>query len=428
MSKKIHLMIDAQILKHVLTKNACRSGIFWTALELIHAMQKRPDVQLSLYCSTININEIKKAIKYHLPELKNIPIHTHKDIFYFFKWFSYLTTLPASFYKTYWYIRFLLRRIHSNFVSSPNSNIWTKIDVFLSPIYAIPSWMNNYPKIKKWVVMYDTIPFILPEYFKDLYHIHSWFMELVNYMKTRPDAQYFAISEQTKLDFVKFIPELKSEQIFVAPLACANTFYPYSKEDTTKSLKKYNIPTDKKYVFSLCSLEPRKNLIRAVKTFVEFIKKNKIDDMVFVLGGGHWEDFIGKLDAEISDLGNYKDKIIKAGYIDDEDLAPLYSGAEWFVYTSQYEGFGLPPLEAMACGCPVITSNNSSLPEVVGDAGIMIDWDSDEQHVAAYETYYFHPELREQNRQKGLARAKEFSWDKTVDLMVEQFKNDLQES
>ena len=68
-------------------------------------------------------------------------------------------------------------------------------------------------------------------------------------------------------------------------------------------------------------------------------------------------------------------------YIDDEDLAPLYSGAEWFVFTSQYEGFGLPPLEAMACGCPVIASNNSSLPEVVGDAGIMIDWDSDEQHI-----------------------------------------------
>lgn len=63
--------------------------------------------------------------------------------------------------------------------------------------------------------------------------------------------------------------------------------------------------------------------------------------------------------------------------------------AEWFVYTSQYEGFGLPPLEAIACGCPVIVSNNSSLPEVVGDSCIMIDYDSDEQHIEAYEKYYF---------------------------------------
>ena len=66
--------------------------------------------------------------------------------------------------------------------------------------------------------------------------------------------------------------------------------------------------------------------------------------MVFVLGGGHWDDFIKKLAQEVNDLGTYKDKIIRAGYIDDEDLPILYSGAEWFVYTSMYEGFGLPPL------------------------------------------------------------------------------------
>ena len=101
----------------------------------------------------------------------------------------------------------------------------------------------------------------------------------------------------------------------------------------------------------------------------------------------------------------------------------MYSGAEWFTYTSQYEGFGLPPLEAMSCGCPVITSNNSSLPEVVGDAGIMIDWDSDEQHIEAYEKYYFNRELRAEFAQKGLERAKQFSWEKCVDVMVTIFKN-----
>ena len=112
-----------------------------------------------------------------------------------------------------------------------------------------------------------------------------------------------------------------------------------------------------------------------------------------------------------------------AGYVDDDDLPILYSNAEWFVFTTQYEGFGLPPLEAMQCGCPVITSNNSSLPEVIGDAGIMIDWDSDEQHVEAYEKYYFKEELRKENSRKGLERAKLFSWKKTVDEMVEVMKN-----
>ena len=99
-------------------------------------------------------------------------------------------------------------------------------------------------------------------------------------------------------------------------------------------------------------------------------------------------------------------------------MAALYSGAEWFVYTSQYEGFGLPPLEAMKCGCPVITSNNSSLPEVVGDAGIMIDWDSDEQHIAAYEKYYMDKKYRDEMAKKGLEHAKIFSWEKTVDIII----------
>ena len=218
---------------------------------------------------------------------------------------------------------------------------------------------------------------------------------------------------------------MNPDDITVIPLAANDNFY---HEKDTKKIKavrtKYNIPADKKYVFSLCTLEPRKNLIRAVKTFIEFIKKNKIDDMVFVLGGAHWDEFIGKLESEIDDLGKYKDKIIRAGYIDDADLAALYSGAEWFVYTSQYEGFGLPPLEAMQCGCPVITSNTSSLPEVVGDAGIMIDWDNDEQHIAAYEKYYFDDKYRNDMAKSGLKHAKDFSWKHTVDIIINQMQKD----
>ena len=100
-------------------------------------------------------------------------------------------------------------------------------------------------------------------------------------------------------------------------------------------------------------------------------------------------------------------------------MPALYSGAEWFTYTSMYEGFGLPPLEAMSCGCPVITSNNSSLPEVVGDAGIMIDYDSDEQHIQAYERYYFDKNLRNEYAQKGIERAKQFSWQKCTNKILD---------
>jgi glycosyltransferase involved in cell wall biosynthesis len=230
---------------------------------------------------------------------------------------------------------------------------------------------------------------------------------------------YFTNSEHTRQDFLKYFPVLDGNKIFTTLLACDEKFKHCTIEQIKKSKQKYNIPTDKKYVFSLCTLEPRKNLVRAVKTFIEFIKKNNIEDMDFVLGGGAWESFIGVLEQEVPDWRKYQDKILKIGYVDDEDLAPLYSGALWFVYTSQYEGFGLPPLEAMSCGCPVITSNNSSLPEVVGNAGIMIDWDSDEQHIQAYEKYYFDENLRKEKAQKGLERAKTFSWGKCTKKMIE---------
>ena len=85
-----------------------------------------------------------------------------------------------------------------------------------------------------------------------------------------------------------------------------------------------------------------------------------------------------------------------------------------------YEGFGLTALEAMACGTPVVTSSTASLPEVVGDAGISIDWDSDEQHVKAYEDYYFNDNLRRTNAEKGLMRAKLFSWKNTTDIMIKE--------
>ena len=188
---------------------------------------------------------------------------------------------------------------------------------------------------------------------------------------------------------------------------------------------KYNIPADKKYLFSLCSLEPRKNLIRAVKSFIKFIDKHKIENLVYVLGGSAWDGFVNKLEQEIPDYAHYKNQIIKAGYVEDEDLPLLYSGAEFFVYTSEYEGFGLPVLEAMKCGRAVITSNNSSLPEVAGNAAIQINFDSIDEHVKAYEKLYFNNALRNEYSEKAILQAAKFSWHKTAETMIDTFKKVL---
>ena len=167
---------------------------------------------------------------------------------------------------------------------------------------------------------------------------------------------------------------------------------------------KYGIPADKSYVFVIGAQDPRKNAARIIRSFIAFKEKNKIDDLILVVSGCH----------ENKDDGT----VLYRSYIDGKDLPLLYSNAEWFVFTSQYEGFGLPPLEAMQCGCPVIASNNSSIPEVVGDAGLLIDWNSDEQHIDAFEKYYFDEKLRNENRNKGLNRAGLLSWEKTVETMM----------
>ena len=114
--------------------------------------------------------------------------------------------------------------------------------------------------------------------------------------------------------------------------------------------------------------------------------------------------------------------MVNLGYVDDEDMPVLYNLADIFVYPSLYEGFGLPPLEAMACGCPVISSNISSIPEVVGDASLMIDpYNIEELAKTIYEVLTDN-KLREDKIRKGLERKKLFSWEKCAGEYLEIFK------
>ena len=428
---QIKLLFNAEILISGLQSGACRSGIFFASYNILKELIKNKDIDLTLY---VNF-KLYKHLKLNLKRLIDIDFYNINlitdaslifiDLYYKFRklkdsardnnyylkkiFYHYMLFFVSIILKVSFYLKYLCNCKYRNY------------DVYFSPFKKFPKNIIKVKNIQKCLVLYDCIPILYPQYYAS-YGKKFWFNKLVKSLNH--DDTYFAISESTRQDFIKNCPKIDPNKIHTTLLACDEKFVPCDNDMIQKARAKYNIPLDKRYVFSLCTLEPRKNLIRAVKTFVEFIKKNNIEDMVFVLGGGQWDNFIKQLEKELGSLGEYKDKIIKAGYVADEDLAPLYSGAEWFVYTSQYEGFGMPPLEAMSSGCPVITSNNSSLPEVVGDAGIMIDWDSDQQHIDAYEKYYFNTELREQYRQKGLERSKQFTWKKCVDKMVEVMLND----
>ena len=428
--KKINLLFDATIIMNAYDKKqSCRSGIFFVALNVLKELCSYKNIKIYLYCQNLQLISHWKNVKKNFfegldcrrifpckPDIYNKVIYKiskNEEKYKYFKSKHQKFKCIKLILKVFYY------KLLKFFLYSSSKKEFANIDVFFSPIYKAPNVIEENHRIKKYIILYDLIPCIFAEKYKDQLTPTSWFSHLLNSLNN--DNTYFAISMCTKHDFLKYFPILQDDNIIVTPLGFDSRFHLCNKKQQNIIKKKYNIPVGSKYIFSLCNIDERKNLVREIKTFLEFIAKNKVNDMYFVIGGARIQSFMDTFERSLSELNLIKSKIIKAGYIDDEDLAPLYSGAEWFVYTSQYEGFGLPPLEAMACGCPVITSNNSSLPEVVGDAGIMIDWDSDEQHIKAYEKYYFDEEFRKKMAKKGLDRSKMFSWKKTVDMMVKEF-------
>ena len=416
--KKLKLIYDASIVVNTTNANWARSGVYFSALNLLKEFAKRDDIELVLYCKTDDKNKAKKFLKDLLK----------KDFACIFEFVPSkliialkrtIEKLPPLISKPFYKANDLRKKLKNKSPQKkPNTQNPNEYNAcYLSAAYDLPARFKHDESIIKYAIAYDVMPLIFPQYYKD--SVDGWLQTFKIF------NNYFSISRHTKKDYLKHLEHLKEQNITTALLACDESFKPANNEQINLAKQKYKIPENTKYIFSLCTLEPRKNLIRTLKTFIEFIKKNNIDDLVFVLGGGHWEIFIKELEKSINDLGAYKDKILKIGYVDDKDLAPLYSGALFFVYTSQYEGFGLPPLEAMSCGSAVITSDNSSLPEVVGDAGIMIAYDSDEAHIKAYEKYYFDENFRKENAKKGLERSGLFSWQKCADIMVNKMKQDL---
>jgi glycosyltransferase involved in cell wall biosynthesis len=298
-----------------------------------------------------------------------------------------------------------------------NAAILENTDAFFSPNYAIPEEIIKHPRIKKFLMLHDTIPFLFPGYNTES-KIISRIIETLD-----RETFCFCNSECTKNDFLKYSGTVIDEQkLIVTYIAQAQNFKPlYNTEKLISVLNKYGVSHkhDGKYIFSFCTLEPRKNLVFTIKCFLKFIKKHSIDDLCFYLGGGQCSSFVLELEKSVGNFAEYKNKIVHMGYICDDDVNVLYSNSLFFTYISQYEGFGMPPLEAMSAGTPVITSNNSSIPEVVGNAAITIDYDSEEQCIKTFEDFYFNEDLRMQYIAKGIERAKLFSWEKTVNHITE---------
>jgi len=208
-----------------------------------------------------------------------------------------------------------------------------------------------------------------------------------------------ADSMSTKNDLVKTY-QLDPDKISVIYLAHADHFKPQSHTEIDRVKTKYHLPSP--YLLSLNTQEPRKNLQKAIEAFKAYLVAYPKTNLELVLVGRHgWG----------AKLTQNNPRIKLLGFVPDEDLPALYSGAQAFIYPSLYEGFGLPVLEAMACGTPVVVSNTSSLPEVVGSAGILVDPSNVfELKEAIQRALTRHDFLSQQS----LQQASQFSWQKTA--------------
>lgn len=213
------------------------------------------------------------------------------------------------------------------------------------------------------------------------------------------------VSENTKLDIIcKY--NVPKNKISVIPLAASHDFQKLNDVKSNHFKIKYSI--DYPFILYVGSLDKHKNIPNLLKAYYKSKKMGIIHKLVITGKKNlkHTEIF------ETIEKLSLQNDVIFTGYIPDEDLPLFYNKADLFVYPSIYEGFGIPPLEAMACGTPVITSNTSSLPEVVGDAGIMVNpYDVDELANKMYEVLN-NEYLRKEMSKKGLERAQLFSWKK----------------
>jgi len=301
-----------------------------------------------------------------------------------------------------------------NVYKEKSYNDYTGAEGDIFHFFSLSSIPNNL-KGEMIVTIHDLLPFRHPEY----YHTKTGEMFYLNLERLNQMQPIVITDSESAKEDILYFSDVPEEKICVIPLAHSmdNCFYKNNPDVLT------NLGIDSPYLLFLSGIAKNKNLCRIVEAF-EFLAE-RFPDIKLVVAGcpAFLTDF-----AAIEKIKNsaFALRIIMTGYVSDEQKHILYSNALAFLFPSLCEGFGLPILEAMSCGCPVITSNISSMPEVAGKSAILIDPYNTEQLAYEMGRVISSEVLRKELKEKGLERCKEFSWDKTAEL-TEQVYNKLGE-
>jgi len=284
------------------------------------------------------------------------------------------------------------------------------VDVFLIPNFL---FLNLSKSCKKILIVHDLSFELYPEFFT--FKTRLWHKLISPKSLCHQADKIVAISENTKNDIIN-IYGIASEKISVIYPGVSDAFFqPIAVERVAAVKKKYDLPNN--YIFYLGNLEPRKN----VQAIIAAFEMAAIPGLNLVIAGGqawkfkeiytHWQN------------SPDKDRIKFLGYVDTADKPALYSSAKAFVYPSIYEGFGLPPIEAMAMGCPVITSANSSLVEAVGQAGLLVNPFNINEIAQTIKQLLADENLQTTLRQEGLKRSQQFNWNKTAQEVLKNMES-----
>jgi glycosyltransferase involved in cell wall biosynthesis len=265
------------------------------------------------------------------------------------------------------------------------------------------------------VTVHDLIPMILPAYRGSI--LVRLYTRLVAAAARKADI-VLTDSEASKQDIVRLLGILE-ERVRVIYLAADDVYQPVlDGHRLAGSRRKYGLPES--YLLYLGGFDQRKNVPTLLKAFAQLAKDSRFegrDSRVHLVMAGRLpekgSDFFPDPRSIVQELG-IGERVVFTGWVLEEDKPALYSGARALVFPSLYEGFGLPPLEALACGTPVIASNRGSLPEIVGDGGLLLEPDDVEGLAGAMEQLLNDDTLWGDLREKGLAHAARFSWEKTA--------------
>jgi glycosyltransferase involved in cell wall biosynthesis len=328
----------------------------------------------NLYAFNLRDNYKYSDIKFHAPH-KNYQMHAYK--------------IPQRLITAWWMM-----------VRYPNlEQITAPCDV-----YQISEICQQPTKAKAVSFIHDLTTLLFPEYhlFKNKILYHHRFKGIKKYA----DA-VMTNSEHTKNDIIEHLG-IEADRIFVTPFGVHERFRKIDDENKIHEvLRKYKI--EYPYICYLGTIEPRKNLENLLHAFHKLKQQEKIPHKLLLIGKEGW--FYEDIFKKINELHLEKD-VIKTGFVNDDDIPYLLNGADVFVYPSFYEGFGLPVLEAMACGTPVVTSRTSSLPEVGGDAVKYINPNRSDDIADKIFKFIKSEEERNEFARRGMDRAKKFTWEK----------------